>query len=80
MLFQKRVTINVETVNTCWEIVIPWHNQDNDWWNETCATVVEVFGLPGERYTYHPRYEDMRFLFQSKKDYHLCKILLSDKI
>jgi hypothetical protein len=63
-----------------WEIVIPWHNQDNNWWNEACASVVEVFGLPGDRYTYNPRYEDMRFLFTSKKDYQLCKILLSDKI
>ena len=44
------------------------------------ASVVEVFGMPGDRYTYHPRYEDMRFLFTSKKDYQLCKILLSDKI
>jgi hypothetical protein len=70
----------METVNVVWEIVIPWHNQNNDWWNETCANVVEVFGLPGDRYTYHPRYEDMRFLFRSKKDYQLCKILLSDKI
>jgi hypothetical protein len=70
----------MEITNTKWELVIPWHNQDNNWWNETCASVVEVFGLPGDRYTYHPRYEDMRFLFTSKKDYHLCKILLSDKI
>jgi hypothetical protein len=62
------------------EIQIPWHNQDNNWWNETCAVVVEVFGLPGERYTYHPQYEDMRFIFKSKKDAELCRILLSEKL
>ena len=63
-----------------YKIVIPWHDQDNNWWNQMCADVVEVFGLPGERYTYHPRFEDMSFNFKSKKDYQLCKILLSDKI
>ena len=80
MLFLARATIKMETTNTVWELRIPWHNQNNNWWNETCADVVEVFGLPGERYTYHPRYEDMMFYFNSKKDYQLCKILLSDRI
>ena len=70
----------MEKNNTAWEIIVPWHNQDNNWWNDACASVVEVFGMPGDRYTYHPRLEDMRFLFTSKKDYQLCKILLSDKI
>jgi len=80
MLFQKKETINLETVNVVWEIVIPWHNQNNKWWNEACADVVEVFGVPGERFTSHPHEDCMLFRFKSKKDYQLCKILLSDRI
>jgi hypothetical protein len=61
-------------------VKIPWHNQDNNWWNEICADVVEVFGLPGDRFTYHPRYEDMSFIFKNQKDYDLCRVLLSEYI
>jgi len=62
------------------EIKISWQNQNNSWWNETCADVVEVFGLPGNRFTSHPKHDHMLFKFKSKKDYELCKILLSDKL
>jgi hypothetical protein len=62
------------------KIVIPWQGQNNVWWNEICANVVEVFGLPGNKFTYHPRYEDMSFIFENKKDYELCRILLSEYI
>jgi hypothetical protein len=61
-------------------IRIPWYNQDNNWWNEICASVVEVFGLPGNRFTYHSRYEDMSFTFKNQKDYDLCRVLLSEHI
>ena len=61
-------------------VKIPWHNQDNNWWNEICADVVEVFGLPGDRFTYRPRYEDMSFIFKNQKDYDLCRVLLSEYI
>jgi len=30
------------------EVIIGWHAPNGEfWWNETCAMVVEVFGLPG---------------------------------
>ena len=61
-------------------ITIHWNNQHNSWWNETCADVIEVFGLPGGRYYYKPYPEYMTFTFKSVKDADLCKILLSDKI
>ena len=67
-------------MNENFKIVIPWHGQNNVWWNEICANVVEVFGLPGNKFTYHPRYEDMSFIFENKKDYELCRILLSEYI
>jgi hypothetical protein len=70
----------MEKTNVVWELRLDWHNQDGKWWNEACADVVEVFGLPGDRFTSHPHEDCMLFRFNSKKDYQLCKILLSDKI
>jgi hypothetical protein len=61
-------------------ITVKWYSQNNEWWNETCANVVEVFGLPGQRYFYKPYPDFMTFTFKSKKDADLCKVLLSDKI
>ena len=78
MLYQKKAIMQESSV--LWEIKIPWHNQDNNWWNETCADVVEVFGLPGDRFTSHPTENNMDFYFKSKKDADLCKILLSERI
>lgn len=61
-------------------IVVPWHSQGNTWWNETCASVLEVFGLPGQRFYYKPYETHMTFTFKSKKDADLCRILLSEKL
>jgi hypothetical protein len=62
------------------EIVVAWHNQDNLWWNETCAMVLEVFGLPGNRFVYKPFENFMTFTFKSKKDADLCRVLLSERL
>ena len=70
----------METVNSVYEIRLNWQNQNKYWWNQVCADVVEIFGLPGERFTSHPYDDCMLFRFKSKKDYELCKILLSDKL
>jgi hypothetical protein len=61
-------------------ITINWNNQNNEWWNETCADVLEVFGLPGHRFYYKPHPNHMTFTFKSSKDAELCRILLSEKI
>ena len=71
---------NVEKVESVYEIRLNWENQNKYWWNEVCADVVEIFGLPGDRFTSHPYEDCMLFRFNSKKDYQLCKILLSDKL
>lgn len=63
-----------------YEYVVPWENQSNHWWNDICADIVEVFGLPGDRYTSHPYENAMLFRFKSKKDFTLCQILLSEKV
>jgi hypothetical protein len=49
-------------------------------WNEICAMVVGVFGLPGHRYMYTPTMDYMVFEFKSEKDRQLCEILLSEYI
>jgi hypothetical protein len=61
------------------KVRIDWHGQDGLWWNETCIMVIEVFGLPGSRFMFHPHQDYMEFSFTSKKDADLCKILLSER-
>lgn len=56
------------------------HKQDNIWWNETCAMVLEHFGLPGDKYTSHPTTDAMSFKFFNEHDALMCKILLSDRL
>ena len=42
--------------------------------------VLEVFGLPGGRYESRPETDYMSFIFKSKKDADLCRILLSERL
>ena len=79
MINSKKLN-NVETVESVYEIRLNWDNQNKYWWNQVCADVIEIFGLPGDRFTSHPYEDCMLFRFKSKKDYQLCKILLSDKV
>jgi len=65
-------------LNEC-DIRVDWNNQNGFWWNETCVLVLEVFGLPGNRYESHPDSDYMLFKFKSKKDADLCRILLSER-
>jgi len=60
---------------------LPWHSHHamNDW-NETCASIIEIFGLPGDRFLTHATTDHMDFMFKSPKDLNLCKILISEKI
>ena len=61
---------------------IPWNksNAEGPIWNELCANIIEVFGLPGDRYMSHPTPDNMTFYFKSEKDLLLCRVLISDKI
>jgi hypothetical protein len=62
------------------EIKVPWKNQNNSWWNETCAQIIEHFGLPGDRYTTEVSADEMKFFFKDDKEALLCKIMISEKI
>jgi len=66
-----------KTSNT---VTVLWDNQNGFWWNETCAIVIEVFGLPGDRYVTKPSHDAMFFDFKNKKDADLCRILLSERL
>jgi hypothetical protein len=61
-------------------VSVLWRGQREYWWNDTCADIVEVFGLPGDRYTSHPSMDKMDFYFKSQRDADLCRILISEKI
>ncbi len=68
-----------ETTDEVYNVWINWR-EENMPWNEICAKVVEVFGLPGIRYKWHPSLDTMCFSFKSEKDFVLCEILLSEYI
>ena len=59
---------------------VNWNNQSVPWWNEFCAMVLEVFGLPGNRFMYRPHEDYMVFEFKTEKDADLCRILLSERL
>lgn len=61
-------------------IRVDWDNQNAVWWNEVCADIIEVFGLPGNRYTSSPCQDFMEFNFNNFRDAELCRILLSERI
>lgn len=61
------------------EVIIDWTpSRGTIWWNERCAMVLEVFGLPGKRFVYTPSIDYMTFTFKSKKDADLCRIMFSE--
>ena len=77
MLSPKKETIEKQFDHS---VRVNWNNQHNHWWNETCAMVLEVFGLPGDRFMYHPYEDYMTFDFKTKKDADICRILLSERL
>lgn len=77
MLSQARA-ITVQRFN--YPVRLNWENQSAPWWNESCAMVIEVFGLPGGRFVYHAYEDHMEFHFKNEKDQQLCQILLSERL
>ena len=49
-------------------------------WNEICANIVEVFGLPGHRFVSEVNIDDFKIIFKSKKDKIMCEMLLSEHL
>jgi hypothetical protein len=61
-------------------VTVPWESQSNVWWNETCANIMEHFGLPGDKYRTEVSTECMKFIFYDDRDALMCRLLVSDKI
>ena len=50
-------------------IIIPWRYGDTiESWDQMCIWVVEQFGLPGDRFSFRPSRNDMKFSFRSQQD------------
>jgi hypothetical protein len=62
------------------EISVPWKSQSNIWWNETCARIIEHFGLPGGKYTTEVSVNEMKFFFKDEKEALMCKIMISEEM
>ena len=62
------------------KVTVPWESQNNAWWNETCATICEHFGLPGGKYVTEVNTECMNFIFYNDKDALMCRLLVSESL
>jgi hypothetical protein len=62
------------------EIAVPWKSQSDVWWNETCAKIIEHFGLPGGKYTTEVSVNEMKFFFKNEKEAFLCRIMISEEL
>jgi hypothetical protein len=60
------------------DVIIPWQNQKDIWWNETCANIITHFGLPGDRYITEVSVEHMKFNFKTEQDALMCRLLISE--
>jgi hypothetical protein len=61
-------------------VTVPWESQSKVWWNETCADIMEHFGLPGDKYVTEVTTDYMKFIFRDDRDALMCRLLISDKI
>lgn len=50
------------------KVKLPWTLRKSDSWGDICAWAIENYGLPGYRYTWHPKGECMEFHFVEEKD------------
>ena len=51
------------------KVRIPWKIGDTVTdWNEVCARAIELFGLPGNKFTTHLTEDHLDFIFNDEKD------------
>jgi len=52
------------------KVILEWREDRDDIpsWNEICAWTIEQFGLPGNKFIWHPTSEYMEFDFYDEKD------------
>lgn len=61
-------------------VTVPWKNQQDLWWNETCAMVMDRFGLPGGLYRTEISTECMKFIFNDERNALMCQLLVSERL
>jgi hypothetical protein len=61
-------------------VKVPWSIDRNHGWNFTCATIMEHFGLPGNRYVTNVNVDCIDFIFYDDRDALMCKILVSETV
>lgn len=61
---------------------IPWNEKTNTTplWNDITATIVEKFGLPGDKYRTEVSTECMKFHFHNDHEGLMCKLLVSEYV
>ena len=74
----KRITMREN--GFIYHVELSWNEQGNTMWNEACADVIQVFGLPGNKFMTYPTMDSMLFGFKSDRDATLCRILLSERL
>lgn len=63
------------------KVVLDWlPNEGDTEWNNPLICLLEVFGLPGNRYMCRPTNGIMEITFNSEKDATLCRIMLSERL
>lgn len=63
----------MNTVKLAWE-----SPKSRQFWTEPCASIIEHFGVPGERYTTTLTHDTMLLHFKDSKDAVICQLLISD--
>jgi hypothetical protein len=72
-LLKKSYTLGGIDIDHDYCVKIPFTNgnmtnPEINKWNEHCATAIEMFGLPGEKYTCRVTHSNMEFWFRDEKD------------
>lgn len=63
------------------KVLLDWLPKEEDIeWNNPLIWLLEVFGLPGDRYMCRPTNNVIEITFKSDKDATLCRIMLSEKL
>jgi hypothetical protein len=61
---------------------VPWNPKLNTTilWNQVTASILEHFGLPGDKYVTEITEDYMNFLFKDEREGLMCQLLVSDYI
>lgn len=66
----------------CYHCTIPWRDPVNPlyYWDTLCASAIELFGLPGNRYITDISEKSMTWSFRNEQDALLFKLKFSEAV